>query len=131
MSEEDIARYGAEGAAMTLDEAIAYALGGDDAVEVPIRGRGGYGRGGARAARAGAAARRRGGRGLRGHGRRTRATGIAGGTASAGAADAAAGAPARTGTERGHDSPACGGRRPRGRGRGRPFARERGVAWTA
>jgi hypothetical protein len=26
MSEEDLARYGAEGAAMTLDEAIAYAL---------------------------------------------------------------------------------------------------------
>ena len=27
MSEEDLARYGAEGAAMTLDEAVAYALG--------------------------------------------------------------------------------------------------------
>jgi hypothetical protein len=26
MSEEDLARYGAEGAAMTLDEAVAYAL---------------------------------------------------------------------------------------------------------
>lgn len=30
MSEEDLARYGAEGAAMTLDEAVAYALGGAD-----------------------------------------------------------------------------------------------------
>ena len=27
MSEEDLKRYGAEGAAMTLDEAVAYALG--------------------------------------------------------------------------------------------------------
>ncbi|OGO56074.1 MAG: hypothetical protein A2Z32_02295 [Chloroflexi bacterium RBG_16_69_14] len=30
MSEQDLARYGAEGAAMTLDEAIAYALEGSD-----------------------------------------------------------------------------------------------------
>ncbi len=30
MSEEDLARYGAEGAAMTLDEAVAYALAPDD-----------------------------------------------------------------------------------------------------
>jgi hypothetical protein len=29
MSDEDLARYGAEGAAMTLDEAVAYALGGE------------------------------------------------------------------------------------------------------
>ena len=28
MSPEDLARYGAEGAAMTLEQAIAYALGG-------------------------------------------------------------------------------------------------------
>ena len=28
MSESDVARYGAEGAAMTVDEAIAYALEG-------------------------------------------------------------------------------------------------------
>jgi predicted ATPase/class 3 adenylate cyclase len=32
MSEEDVARYGAEGAAMTLDEAVAYALGTGDPV---------------------------------------------------------------------------------------------------
>jgi hypothetical protein len=30
LSEEDLARYGAEGAAMTLDEAVAYALEGTD-----------------------------------------------------------------------------------------------------
>jgi hypothetical protein len=30
MSEEDVARYGAEGAAMTLDQAVAYALEGGE-----------------------------------------------------------------------------------------------------
>jgi hypothetical protein len=35
MSEADLARYGAEGAAMTLEEALAYALGdgGDPATQ--------------------------------------------------------------------------------------------------
>ena len=33
MSEADVERYGAEGAAMTLDEAVAYALEGADVAE--------------------------------------------------------------------------------------------------
>ncbi len=116
MSEEDIARYGAEGAAMTLDEAIAYALGGDDAVAVPSVG--------AAAADAGA---------IRRSLARTRA-----GRSQAGPDAARARPLARTRagrTRRGRRCPLGGrrrgGRTSRRRRRGGPTARERGVAWTA
>ena len=44
MSEEDLERYGAEGAAMTLDEAVAYALGERPRDRRRARDAGGLGR---------------------------------------------------------------------------------------